>query len=134
MGLHKLSTLWNCNTMKKLLIHLKFWYLIINLFGIHITEGSFRTPPKDKKDLDESVEILRPPKSAMNDTNKISKTKPRVSKPEPEQNRSNLSLNELRKVTLTYSVYFLILQFLIEVRILFLHCQFICLPHFVFIH
>ncbi|XP_053393996.1 putative uncharacterized protein DDB_G0268364 isoform X2 [Mercenaria mercenaria] len=61
-------------------------------------DGSFRTPPKNKKDPNESIEILQPPKSAMNDTNKINKTKGRVPKPQPEQNTSNLSLNELRKV------------------------------------
>ncbi|XP_060598637.1 alpha-protein kinase 1-like [Ruditapes philippinarum] len=61
-------------------------------------DGSFQTPPKNKKHLDESLEILQPPKSAINDTNKINKTKPRVPKPQPEHNTSNLTLNELRKV------------------------------------
>lgn len=63
-----------------------------------LLDGSLQTPPKGKKKLDESLEMLQAPKSAMNDTNKINKTKKRVPKPEPSLNTSNLSLNELRKV------------------------------------
>ncbi|KAL4236409.1 spindle and centriole associated protein 1 [Mactra antiquata] len=59
--------------------------------------GTFQTP-RNKNTMDESLEILQPPKSAMNDTNKINKTKKRIPRPEPELTSSNLSLNELRKV------------------------------------
>jgi len=72
------------------------------------SDGTFRTPPKtrSKETADESLEILRPPKSAINDTNKISKTKGRVPKPEPSLNTSNLSLTELRKVIYVNTVMF----------------------------
>ncbi|XP_052774477.1 spindle and centriole-associated protein 1-like [Mya arenaria] len=66
--------------------------------GNTFRDASLRTPPKAKKNADESLDILKPPKSAMNDTGKINKTKKRVPKPEPVLNTSNLTLNELRKV------------------------------------
>ncbi|XP_061175391.1 spindle and centriole-associated protein 1-like isoform X1 [Saccostrea echinata] len=52
------------------------------------------TPPKQHN---ESIEILRSPKSAMNDTQKIKKTKRRV-EPEATQHNSTFNLNELKKV------------------------------------
>ncbi|XP_062600724.1 spindle and centriole-associated protein 1-like [Saccostrea cucullata] len=53
-----------------------------------------RTPPKQHN---ESIEILRSPKSAMNDTQKIKKTKRRV-EPDATQHNSTFNLNELKKV------------------------------------
>ena len=66
--------------------------LIIKLLG----DGPVRTPTK--ADLDESVAILRPPGSAINDTKKVKKTKPRVPQPQPEHNTSSFSLTDLKKV------------------------------------
>lgn len=52
------------------------------------------TPPKKHN---ESIEMLRSPKSAMNDTQKIKKTKSRV-EPDTTQHNSTFNLNELKKV------------------------------------
>lgn len=52
------------------------------------------TPPKKHN---ESIEMLRSPKSAMNDTQKIKKTKRRV-EPDTTQHNSTFNLNELKKV------------------------------------
>ena len=55
------------------------------------------TPPKG---ANESVSILRTPKSAMNDTKKIKKTKKRVVTPKAAQHNtsSGFNLTDLRKV------------------------------------
>lgn len=72
---------------------------IIALFRFPCSDGTLRTPPKGaRRDPNESLEMLQPPKSAMNDTGKIQKTRQRVPRPEPALNTSNLSLGELRKV------------------------------------
>jgi len=79
-------------------------YCLITRFESFVSlltsDGRFRTPPNTriKETADESLEILHPPRSAINDTNKISKTKGRVPKPKPIPNTSNLSY-QLRKVT-----------------------------------
>lgn len=52
------------------------------------------TPPKKHN---QSIEMLRSPKSAMNDTQKIKKTKSRV-EPDTTQHNSTFNLNELKKV------------------------------------
>ncbi|XP_022316534.2 spindle and centriole-associated protein 1-like isoform X1 [Crassostrea virginica] len=57
-------------------------------------DDTCQTPPKKHN---ESIEILRSPKSAMNDTQKIKKTKRRV-EPETTQHNSTFNLNELKKV------------------------------------
>ena len=59
-------------------------------------DGPAVTPTK--KDLDDSIAILRPPGSAINDTKKVKKSKPRVPEPQPEHNTSNFSLPDLKKV------------------------------------
>ena len=66
--------------------------------SIYISDGSFQTPKANSHN--ESLEILRPPGSAINDTNKVNKTKRRVPRPEPpgHNTSSNFSLNDLRKV------------------------------------
>ena len=54
----------------------------------------FETP---KKQMNGS--ILKTPKSAMNDTNKIKKTKKRVApSPQPHNTTSKMNLTDLRKV------------------------------------
>ncbi|KAK3089640.1 hypothetical protein FSP39_005265, partial [Pinctada imbricata] len=65
-------------------------------------ENAFTTPPKKRHD--ESIEILRSPKSAINDTKKIKKTKPRVNQDNAQHNvttnnnTSSFQLTDLRKV------------------------------------
>ncbi|KAL5021637.1 hypothetical protein ScPMuIL_000792 [Solemya velum] len=68
--------------------------LFVLLYTTQKCVNPFETP---KRDQNESISILRTPKSAINDTRKVTKTKKRVenTKRDPP---SNLNLTDLRKV------------------------------------
>jgi hypothetical protein len=70
----------------------------IRLIMILYLDDQSHTPPRKHN---ESIEMLRSPKSAMNDTQKIKKTKRRV-EPETAQHNSTFNLNELKKVSKIY--------------------------------
>ncbi|XP_060081731.1 spindle and centriole-associated protein 1-like [Ylistrum balloti] len=65
--------------------------------SLHTSIGTgYETP---KKNPNESVSILKTPKSAINDTKKIKKTRKRVAPPKsPQHNTSAFNLTDLRKV------------------------------------
>ncbi|KAL3867714.1 hypothetical protein ACJMK2_040580 [Sinanodonta woodiana] len=61
------------------------------------SQCTFQTPTREQQD--ESIAILRSPKSAINDTGKVRKAKSRVPKEERQTNTSsNFNLTDLRKV------------------------------------
>ncbi|XP_033739130.1 spindle and centriole-associated protein 1-like [Pecten maximus] len=65
--------------------------------SLHTSLGTACETPK--RNLNESVSILKTPRSAINDTKKIKKTRKRVAPPKsPQHNTSAFNLTDLRKV------------------------------------